>query len=359
MRGTRLSVVVPVYNVGDLLAASLDSILAQPVRDLEVVVVDDGSTDGCTQIARAYAAQHPQVRLIVQDNRGVSAARNRAVEACTGDLLTFVDPDDIVPADAWQAMIRTLGRTGSDFVVGGMERVAPDGRRWQPPLLRRNHAQERLGITIDDAPLMLADVFPCNKVFRADFWRRHELSFPLDVRYEDQVLCTQAFLAARSFDVLPDVVYDWYARDDLSSATQARGRLDNLRDRFVTKQLTLDLVRPRGNDRLLDTLLREVLPIDMWEHFRAAVAPTTEQPDDYWSRLREGLLAIWNPSTVPFERTTLPVGQRLMGWLVAQDRRDDLARLVAEIDGPGITTEQGRYLHPWVDEPGLPAELAG
>ena len=356
-RRRRLSVVVPVYNLETMLARSLDSILAQPVRDLEVVIVDDGSTDGSTAIAQAYADRDARVRLIVQENGGVSRARNVAVEHSTGDLVTFVDPDDLLPADAWRTMIQTLERTQSDFAVGTMERVEPDGRRFQPPLLKRNHRRERLGISIEDAPLMTADVFPCNKIFRMDFWRRHALAFPPDIRYEDQVLCTRAFMLASSFDVLTDVVYEWHVRDDQTSATQVRASLDNLNARIVTKHMTIDLVREHGSAAVMDTLYREVLPIDMWEHFRAAVAPGTPDPDSYWTILRAGVRDIWNERTVPFKSTTIPVGQRLMGWLVTHDRRDDLARLIAEIDGPGVPVKDGRYLHPWVDEPDMPVEL--
>ncbi len=350
--------VIPLFNVESTLAACLDSVLAQPVRDLEVVVVDDGSTDGSTAIAREYADRRPEVTLHVQTNHGVSYARNLGVERCTGDLVTFVDPDDLVPRDGFGPMLRALARTGSDVAVGSMVRVDAAGRRTQPPLLKRNHAQERLAVTIDDVPLLVADAFACNKVFRVDFWRREGLGFPLGVRYEDQVLCTAAFLAASSIDVLTDVVYEWHIRDDLSSATQVRGHLQNLEDRIVTKHMTIDLVRAHGNPALWDVLHREVLPIDMWEHFRAAVSPSTAEPDRYWTTLRTGLLGIWNDDTLPFEQTAVPPGQRLMGWLVAQDRRADLARLVARIDGPGVPVEDGRYLHPWLEEPGVPEVLS-
>lgn len=353
----RLSVVVPVFNQAPYLVRSLDSVLAQPGVDLEVVVVDDGSTDGSGELAEEYAATHREVVVLRQANAGVSAARNVALEHCTGDLVTFVDPDDFLPARAWQPLLRSLDRSGSDFAVGMMEKVTEDGRRSRPPLLARNHAERRTAVGIDDAPLMLADVFPCNKVFRMEFWRSAGLTFPLGVRYEDQVWATDAFLAARRFDVLPEVVYDWYVREGESSATNRRGRLDNLDDRIRTKHMTLDRVRAHRNPVLLDTLYHQVLPIDMWEHFRAAVAPSTEDPDRYWVMLREGLLGIWNEETVPFEQVDLPAGQRVMGWLVAQDRRDDLARLVAQIDGPGVPVEDGRYLHPWHDEPGVPEEL--
>ena len=348
-----LSVVVPVYNLASTLEASLDSVLAQRVR-LEVVVVDDGSTDGSGELLDRYAAAHPAVRVVHQSNGGVSRARNTAIGLCRGDYVTFVDPDDIVPAGAWKPLLRTLARTGSDFAVGMMERVSATGERSRPPLLARNHATQRLGVGIDEAPLLIADVFPCNKIFRLDFWHGAGLSFPVDLRYEDQVFATDAFLAAERFDVLTEVVYDWYVREDLSSATQRRGRLDNLDDRMRTKRMSLDRVLAHGNPALTDVFYREVLPIDMWEHFRAAVAADTERPDAYWELLRAGLLDIWNDGTVPFEQTAVPPAQRLMGWLAARDRRDDLARLVAEIDGPGVPVVDGVYRHPWVGEPGAP-----
>ena len=331
--GIQLSVVVPVYNVAEYLAASLDSILRQPVDGVEVVVVDDGSTDGSAEVAASYAAAHDGIRLVTQENSGVSIARNNAVPLCRGEFLTFVDPDDELPADAWSTMLRTLRSTGSDFVVGSAERVEGD-RRFITPLMRRNHADERLGIRIGDAPLMLADVFVWNKIFRRSFWDEHRIWFPERTRYQDQVALTQAFLAARSFDVLTEVVYDWRVRADLSSATQRRREVTNLRERVSTKQMTLDMVRAHGDDRVTDVLLTEILPIDMWEHFRAAThAPG---PDEYWTVLRDAVRSFWTPQ-LPFERTRVPAQQRMMGWLTGQDRFDDLVELVAHLDrGRGV-----------------------
>lgn len=349
---------VPAYAAEETLERTLDSILAQQLDDLQVVVVDDGSPDRTGEIADAYAAEHPQVTVLHVPNGGVSRARNAAMEQVTGDLVTFVDADDFLPRGAWTPLLRSLATTGSDFAIGMMERVLEDGRRVRPPLLQRNHAVERLGVTIDDAPLLIADVFPCNKMFRTEFWRRAGLSFPPDTSYEDNVFSAEAFLAGSRFDVLTEVVYDWYVRGEGSSDTNQRGRLKNLRDRLATKQVVLEKVLAHGNPALVDTLYRQVLPIDMWEHFRAALRPTTEEPDTYWRELRDGVRTLWNDATVPFEETAVPPGQRLMGWLVGQDRRDDLARLLDLIDGPGVPTENGAYLHPWRDEPGVPTALA-
>ena len=355
----KLSVVVPVFNVERFLPSAVESIQAQGIDNLEILIINDGSTDSSLEVARGCAAADSRIRVLDQKNGGVSSARNTAMAECSGDLVTFVDPDDTLPPGAWKSMISTLLRTGSDLVIGSMRHVDGEGRVHRLPLLERNHAVARERITLADQPLLLADVFPCNKMFRMDFWRRLDLTFPVDVRYyEDQTVATEAMLAASSLDVLSDVVYEWHVRGDKSSATQARAALRNLEDRLLTKQRTIELVLEHGDPELLDVLWREVLPIDMWEHFRAAVAPTTELRDRYWETLREGLLEIWPPDSMPFERTHVPPGQRLMGWLVSQDRRHDLATLIHTIDGPGVPQRDGRYLHPFLNDPSVPPALS-
>lgn len=346
-----LSVVVPVYNVAQYVEDCLDSVLRQPVEDVEVVVVDDGSTDGSTEIVERYARRHDRVELVVQENAGVSVARHEGVRRCTAEFLTFVDPDDVLPADAWSTMLATLERTRSDFVVGAAERVTGD-RRFMTPLMKRNHREQRLSIRIEDQPLMLADVFVWNKIFRRAFWDEAGIRFPERTRYQDQPALTQAFLAARSFDVLTDVVYAWAVRPSGGSATQRRSDLDNLRERVETKRQTVAMVVAHGDAELERVLRTEILPIDMWEHFRAV--PGAD--DDYWQLLREAVREFWAPPGVTFDQTTVPVQQRLMGWLVAADRRDDLVTLIefldASPDGPPVV--DGELRHPWYGDPGLP-----
>ena len=357
--GPLLSVVVPVYDVVDYLADSLRSILRQPVSDFELIVVDDGSTDGSADVLANYAARDARIRVITQPNAGQSVARNRGIAQARGEFLTFVDPDDELPADAWSSMLRTLRRTGSDFVVGNVERVDGD-HRFMTPLMRRNHTEDRLRIRIEDQPLMLADVFVWNKIFRRSFWDERGITFPEGVRYEDQVALTQAFLAADRFDVLREVVYDWRVREDLSSATQKRAQLSNLVERFDTKQQTAEMVRAYGDPAVLDVLYREVLPIDMKVTF-AAAASLPEAPEDragpFWEVLRDGMRSLWHDGTVPWVDVRLGVALRLLGWLVMQDRRADFLRLMELVEDDAITVVDNHYLHPWHDEPGLPESL--
>lgn len=91
-----VSVIVPVYDVENYLARCLDSIVGQTYRNLEIILVDDGSTDRSGEICRQYAAMDSRIRLIVQENRGPSAARNAGLDCMTGEYVAFVDSDDYI-----------------------------------------------------------------------------------------------------------------------------------------------------------------------------------------------------------------------------------------------------------------------
>jgi glycosyltransferase involved in cell wall biosynthesis len=350
----RLSVVVPVYNVEDYLAECLDSVLVQPYVDLEVVLVDDGSTDSSAQIAARYADADPRFRLISQANAGLGAARNAGVAAARGEFLTFLDSDDRLPADAWSAMMRTLEHSGSDFAVGKL--VRDEGqRRFAMPRMRDNHRVRRVGATLDEMPRILADVFAVNKIFRRTFWDAAELAFPTGVRYEDQPTLTRAFLAAKRFDVLTETVYLWRIRTDGSSITQRRDDLADLYDRILTKRSSTEAVLAKA-PHLLALWQSDILPVDMWEYFRAVPGCA----DEYWDLLRAALTEFWSTETVPFHQTWVPVQQRLMGWYVAQGRRADLERLIGFLDehaGDLPTEQRGDHvvaLLPGVEDGTLP-----
>jgi len=353
-----LSVVVPAYNVEDYLSDCLQSILAQSHTTLEVVVVDDGSTDTTGQIADRVAAEDPRVRVLHQANAGLGAARNEGVRQSTGAYLAFADSDDLVVDGAYAAMVGSLEQTGSDLAIGAVERLRGD-ERFMTPLMRENHQESRLAVGIEEAPLVLADVFAWNKVFRRSFWEHTDLAFPTDVRYEDQPAMTRALVAAQGIDVLAAPVYLWRVRSDGSSISQQRDDLQDLSDRLLTKRWSTDTVRASTSGPTQDVWFARVLPIDMWEYFRAVPGCS----DDYWEMLRAGTTEFWNPDTVPFERTSLPLRQRLMGWLVSRGRRADLADLIDFIDRhPGglprrRVGDREVVDHPFSDLPDLPPEL--
>jgi len=356
-----LSVVVPVYNVEAYLPESLDSILSQSFRDLEVVIVDDGSTDGSHDVAERYADGHDNVRLVTTANQGLGAARNTGVRHARGELLAFADSDDAVLQDAYSTMVATLEESGSDFVVGAVVRNFGDGPPSMPPRQRVRHERRRLAITADDFPEIVSDVFAWNKVFRREFWDRAGLSFPERVRYEDQPVLTRAYLAARTFDVIKRPVYLWRIREDSTSITQRRHELDDLRDRFLTKRQSLQTVRELGSPEVLRTFFVDGLAMDMPGY----VGNIPGCSDEYWQMLQTETAALWDggPS---FAALRLPPVHRLAVWLVANDRRaeaETVARFAADhrpLDVPVLDRGDDMVAKlPFWDDPdsGIPADL--
>ncbi len=322
---------VPVYNVAAYLPAALDSVLAQRGVPLQVVVVDDGSTDSSGTIADEYAARDPRVRVVHTANAGLGAARNEGARHCLGELLAFCDSDDVVPPGAYERLVAMLAKSGSDFATGGIVRweTGLEGAPLvEPPWMRRLHTPARYGLRAADHPEILGDVFAWNKIFTRTFWDTAGLSWPTGVRYEDQPTTTRAYLAGR-FDVLPDIVYHWRIRADGSSITQQRSSLTDLQDRFATKKMALESVLANGDDRTSEVFLNRVLAGDLHRYF-------TEIPgcdDEWWEVLAAGIGDLWGSRSLV--HSGLPPVHRLTGWLVEQGRRAEAAAVMTALaDGP-------------------------
>ncbi|MFJ1861313.1 CDP-glycerol glycerophosphotransferase family protein [Streptomyces anulatus] len=226
-----LSVVVPVHNVEAYLEDCLRSVAEQTLEAIEVVMVDDGSTDGSARIAAEFAARDGRFRLVRQQNAGLSAARNTGVRhtAPTVPYLAFADSDDIVVHDAYERMTASLESTGSDLVTGNVWRLTAQGRQqaWQYRWLTAT--RPRTHITRD--PRLLADRVAWNKVFRRSFWDAHGFAFPVGKLYEDTPVMIPAHHLAGSVDVLHEHVYYWRVRE--GSITRRRTDVTGVRDRIA------------------------------------------------------------------------------------------------------------------------------
>lgn len=115
-----ISVIVPVYKVEPYLRRCIDSILAQTYTDFELILVDDGSTDNCGAICDEYAKQDARIRVIHQENGGLSAARNAGIDAAQGDYLTFIDSDDFIAEGFLEQLWQTAQETAAECVICGM-----------------------------------------------------------------------------------------------------------------------------------------------------------------------------------------------------------------------------------------------
>lgn len=124
-----ISVIIPIYKVEAYLPKCIDSALAQTYRNLEIILVDDGSPDNCGRICNEYAAKDSRIKVIHKPNGGLSDARNVGMAASTGDYISFVDSDDWLPDDSIQYLYDLLTKHNAQLAIGGRERVNDaDGR---------------------------------------------------------------------------------------------------------------------------------------------------------------------------------------------------------------------------------------
>ncbi|MFD4749610.1 CDP-glycerol glycerophosphotransferase family protein [Streptomyces rubiginosohelvolus] len=244
----RLTVVVPLYNVEEYLGACLSSLAEQTMPDLEVVLVDDGSTDNGPALAQEFTERDPRFRLFRQENAGLGAARNAGVrEAHPGaEFLTFVDSDDVVPPGAYARMLAELDRSGSDFATGNVLRLRANGDLEQSPMFRKPMEKARPATHVTRDWILLGDRIACNKVFRRTFWDEHAFAFPTGVLYEDIAVVLPAHFLARSVDVVEEPVYHWRDRD--GSITTRRAVPRGIRDRVTAVTTVSNFLAERASE---------------------------------------------------------------------------------------------------------------
>lgn len=324
MTGARISVVVPFYNSAGDLGSCLSSIAAQTVSDLEVIMVDDGSTDGSAQVAEAMARADSRFTLIKIPNSGPGAARNRGVAAGTADFLAFVDSDDMLPPDAYERLLAVLEDSGSDFISGGVLRLTgaglvPSGLHDQAIRARR------IGTHISRAPELFYDISVWNKLYRRSFWQRTGLTIPEGMLWEDLVAMTKAHVLARSVDVITDPIYHWRDRDaDTPSITQSRTKIGNFRDRITAFGMIEDFLRQRGTPAMLRSHQHKALLNDLWLYVRD-LSLTSEEYQREFVALAAGYVRQADPDVL----SSLPAARKLAYYLIGRERTAEIVEFAA------------------------------
>lgn len=215
----RLSIIIPIYNVEDTLQRCLESVLAQVDETMEVVLIDDGSTDSSGQIAEEMTAGRGNCRLIHQTNKGLSAARNAGIEVAMGDYLTFVDSDDFIAEGTYAALLAVLA-THPDYDI--LE---------YPALLYYGSKTKQRLLTFSDTTISsIRDYwlggghlhsYACNKLFRRELFA--DVRFPEGKVFED--VYTYPFLLQRARVVATTSAgLYYYCQNDKGITAQAGGK---------------------------------------------------------------------------------------------------------------------------------------
>lgn len=313
-----VSVVVAAFDVVDYLADAAASVLAQEGVDLELVVVDDGSTDGTAELVDQLAASDPRVVALHQENAGLAAARNAGIAVARGEFLTFCDADDVVRPGAYAAMRDSLLASGSDFVIARTERF--DSRsRWQPVWIDEVHdGAPWRGLRIEDRPVAIKNILECNRMYRRAAWDAVG-PFPVGGYSEGYEPMVASFLEGRTFDLVDDVAYAWRVRDDGSSSTQQKARTPSLRDRLAAIDRVAARLDAHGSPRVTSAWHARVLELDLSGYYRFAHLADAE-----FRSLLAGAAHRFLELADDDALRLVSVHRKVSAWLAATERWDDL-----------------------------------
>lgn len=208
----KISVIVPIYRVEEYLPKCLDSLLKQTFRDLEVILVDDGSPDRCGEICDEYREKDSRIRVIHKENGGLSSARNAGLDIAAGKYVAFVDSDDTVTPDCYEKLFRCAEKYDADLVCGGRWDVSQRTGERAPglcPLKEEVVSGTELVRRIFTWNNL--DSAACDKLFRRELF--DGIRFPAGVWSEDVAVIYRVTLKAEKTALCPERLYCYFHRE--------------------------------------------------------------------------------------------------------------------------------------------------
>ena len=216
----KISIIVPVYNVEDYIKECLDSLVAQTCKDVEIVIVDDGSKDGSIVICEEYAKKYSNIRIYQKENGGLSDARNYGIKVADAEYLMFVDSDDTLTPDACEVLLKVIEEQNADISIGELYREGPNKIGTE---VKMYEPTEALAEILRETSFSTS---ACGKLFRKELFEKVE--FPKGMLFEDFGTVYKLFFEAERIAYIPHDLYFYRVREN-SITTQ----------RFTTRKMDL------------------------------------------------------------------------------------------------------------------------
>ena len=275
----KVSVIIPVYNTEKYVRQAVESIRRQTLKDIEIIIVNDGSTDGSMTILEELAAQDERIKLFSQENQGQSAARNFATEKAKGKYIYFMDSDDFLEKDALQLCFEKAESNNLDFVLFDAEILNPQDTTAIDITYQRTQIMDEESIYTGNELLNLfirKYIFtpsPCLSFINTAFLRQQNLSFYPGIIHEDQLFTCKLYLNANKVMCIAKPFFKRRFRSD--STMTNRFAWKNMRGYLtVTAELLQYASKHPEYKKLIDLFLSQMLDASVWQ---AHVLPLKEK----------------------------------------------------------------------------------
>jgi len=204
----KISVIVPCYNVEKYLPSCLDSLIASQILNMEIILVNDGSTDNTLKIIKKYVQDNPHLfKLLDKENGGLSDARNQGIAASTGTYLSFIDSDDTIEPDLYQKLNTIIEKSSPDIIVFGENRIYPDHTIKVSSGLTQSCQNK------EEIKSIMPYIYPaaCNKLYKKELF--NNLQFTKGIWYEDVDFIYRLLPHLNSITLLEGYYYNYYQRE--------------------------------------------------------------------------------------------------------------------------------------------------
>ena len=279
-----ISVIIPVYNVEEYLCRCVDSVLDQTYRNTEILLVDDGSPDNCPAICDEYARQDARVRVLHQENKGLSGARNAGIDVAKGQWLAFVDSDDYLAPDFLERLLEACERTGSDLSVCRWEYVRgekiPEHGTGETRVYTGREMLANLYLP-DGAYFVVA----WNKLYRRELFE--EIRYPLGKIHEDEATTYRIYDKVRQAAYVDRSLYGYF----VTPVSITRGFNPRRMDWVTAVAERIDFFEEKGYRELMVPGLQALADgsIDIYFGMRDQLSGSEEQQEKIQTLIREGL----------------------------------------------------------------------
>ncbi len=208
----KISIIIPFFNGEKYLAECVNSVTAQTLGEIEIILVDDGSSDGSAEICEGLMSNDGRIKLIRQENKGVSTARNNAIKEAKGEYLMFVDADDRLKKDACEILYKSAVETGCDVVTGEYDSFKGDvylssAEKSKSARIYTHEDIKKLCINMGDNNFFR---YVWRRIFSSKLIKESSISFHPDIAIgEDTLVCLESFLCAEKILNIPVSVYEY------------------------------------------------------------------------------------------------------------------------------------------------------
>ena len=212
----QISIIVPVYNTSKYLETSINSIRQQTFKDIEIICVNDGSTDNSLSILEGYALEDSRIKIITQENKGLGAARNTGLHIAQGKYVSFIDSDDTVDIDFYLKLYETAEENNAEIIYAPFMYIR-DGSE----ILEDIQSGEYTGLS--DKFRILSNGAVTNKLFRKDLIEN--ISFPEGLIYEDNAFLIPAVCKAKKIVIVSNTHYNYLIKENsLTTSKSVRNK---------------------------------------------------------------------------------------------------------------------------------------